>query len=66
VSVDNWIEFWSNHDGPGYHELDRCEIEKWERAEIADAAKLEQLLKPVPYALVSGWQQFVVPANAFQ
>jgi hypothetical protein len=29
VSVDNWIEFWKNHDGTGYHEQDRNVMEAW-------------------------------------
>jgi hypothetical protein len=63
VSVDKWIDFWNNHDDPGYHELDRCEIEEWERAEIADGAKLEQLLKPVSSAHGSSSSSQLMPFN---
>jgi len=64
MSVESWIRFWQNHDGPGYHDKDRQFMESsWGglRFEVKNSAipdfplckkdrgLLHPRLRPVPY-----------------
>ena len=64
MSVEKWIEFWSKHNGAGYHQCDVDAIEAWRPAanrEVSgparpryplpekDRGKLHPGLTPVPF-----------------